>query len=199
MNQKKEQIMKWCLACVLVLVGFFTSQSLGQLDAGSDTEPSTQPAPLVGSEREQFMIGFNFVYTVQTATIPTISQVAGTEVPKLFDAIKQAGIQQRGPVVFIYPQMSHDMSKPFQVQIGMMVEPGGQAPDGYQMKFIPAANCAAVLYAGDMKNIGQAYRPLFEGLTADEKTPTGETRQYFLYFEGDQSMNNIVLVTALDN
>jgi effector-binding domain-containing protein len=163
----------------------------------AQTQPSTQPTYTVGPTCMRHLVGFNFVYTICHATIKTIADVAGTEVPKLFDAVKNAGIQQQGPVVFIYKNTPTSADQPFDFQLGMAVEQGPRAPPGYQSTQLNAIDCATILYTGDMANIGHAYGALFQALPATGKIPTGETREYYLYFEDDKSPNNVVLITAV--
>jgi effector-binding domain-containing protein len=165
--------------------------------ASAQTRPSTQPDFTLGPVRQQHLVGVNFLYTTCKATIRTIADVAGAEVPKLFDAIKEANIQQRGPVIFIYRNLTDNLDAPFDVQIGMAVEDNVVPPTGYQSIQLSPSDCATILYTGSMANIGQAYATLMPAAWSYERKPTGETREYYLYFEDDKSPNNVVLIATV--
>jgi len=163
----------------------------------AQTRPSVPADFTVGPMRQQQLVGFNFLYVTRRATIRTIAEIAGTEVPKLFDAIKAANIQERGPVIFIFHGMTGAPDQPFDVEMGMAVEENVVPPDGYETVELKPATCATVLYSGDMPNIGHAYEKVFPAMSAAGLTPSGETREYYLYFEDDKSPNNVVLVAIV--
>ena len=143
------------------------------------------------------MIGFNFLCVDRQVTLKTISQTAGEEVPKLRAAIKAANIQPRGPVVFIYQDMTNDPNAVMDVKIGIAVEESPIAPEGYQVDEIPPATCQTVLYGGPMTAIGQAFEILMPELYGGAAAPTGEIRVYHLYFESANSPNNLTRIAAV--
>jgi len=150
-----------------------------------------------GPVRRLDLAGFSFLNVDKKVMLKTISQTAGEEVPKLFAAIKAANIQPRGPVVFIYPNITSSPNDVMDVKIGIAVGETPSAPEGYQLDEIPRAICQTVLYGGPMAKISQAFHVLGPALYDGAAAPTGEIRVYQLYFESANSANNVTRIAAV--
>ena len=158
---------------------------------GADAKPS------VGPMRVEHLMGFNYLYVSREATLKTIGQVFAVELPKLIAALKTENIQMRGGMISVYHGLTADPSRKFNVDIGFPVEAGAMAPEGYQLLPLSDTNCATVVYSGRMAEIGQAYQQLYPKLFARGLQPTGDTREYYLYWEDANSPNNVVLVAVV--
>jgi effector-binding domain-containing protein len=155
-----------------------------------DTEPS------IGPMRVRQLPGFSFLYVTRNTTIAGIGNVSNAELPKLFAALKAHGIVPVGPIVFIYHNANGDPKQNFSLDIGIEVADATAAPEGYQLKHEAAAHCATVLYGGSAANLKKGYQELFTNLSTRDLIPTGETREYYLSWDDDQSPNNVILIAA---
>lgn len=112
----------------------------------------------------------------------------------LLEAANSGKIQKTGPIYMVYTDMSDDMSRPFKLQVGAPVRPGTEGWDNYKIRTLQPLRAATVMYSGSLANIGQAYQQIFTDLFAAGLTPSGQNREIYLYWEGTQSSNNVVLI-----
>jgi predicted transcriptional regulator YdeE len=176
---------------ILLLSIFFPSILFAQ------TRPSEDVS--VGSVRKLTLPGFNFLCVDTQATQKTIGDTSKTEIPKLFTAMKSANIEPHGPLVFIFQDLPQDPDATFDMKIGIAVDESAVAPDGYEIDPLPAVECQTVLYGGPFAEIGQAFQKLMPKLYGQKSdlTPTGELREYFLYYENATSPNNVTLIAGV--
>jgi hypothetical protein len=172
--------------------------ALGALLFPSVLLAQTQPSDNVSISpvRELNLRGFNFLYVDKQVTRAMIGDAAKTEVPKLFRTLRDAHIDPIGPMVFIYPDMPADPQAEFDLEIGITVGPDAVAPDGYDVEQVPPTDCQTVLFGGAMAKIGRAFAKLMPKLHDGTVTPTGEIREYILYFEDAASPNNVCLIAG---
>jgi effector-binding domain-containing protein len=178
---------------------------LWSIPAISQTQPPIQkpnPAtvvdtqPSIGPMRVRLLPAFSFLYAMRNTTLNTIGPTADAEIAKLLAAMKANGIQPVGPAVLIYHSMTGDRNQKFDLDIGMQVADNAVAPQGYQLSHKAAAHCATVLFGGSVADVGQAYRDLFTNLSTRDLIPTGETREYYLTWDGGGSPNNVIWIAA---
>ena len=89
-----------------------------------------------------------------------------------------------------------DPNKPFTLDIGVIVKDGNPKPDGIQLNKVGPLHCASVLYTGPIAQIAQAYGKLYGELGRRGLQPTDVSREVYLYWEGPDSVNNVIQVQA---
>jgi effector-binding domain-containing protein len=168
--------------------------------------PEAKPEFLVSEMRIQRLPGPTYLHAETETTLAKIGQVAGETIPALRKAIADqnrvvmahggGNVYITGPLIFVYQGATGEMDTPFKLCIGFAVAEGTKPLGVYKVKKLDDFRCATVLFSGPMAKVGEAYGKLFPALTAAGHTPTGETREYYLYWESDKSPNNILLIQA---
>src|SRR5579862_3791733 len=82
----------------------------------------------IGPVRNSNLQPFNFLFVERQVTRGLIADAAKTEVPKILQAMADAHIKQRGPVVLTYRDLPADPNKEFDLDIGVMVAGNPDAP-----------------------------------------------------------------------
>jgi effector-binding domain-containing protein len=174
------------ILCLLTVRGF----------AGMSNVDADAAKPTIGETRVQDLKAFRFCSKTFGTTFDGIKKLADVEIPKLIDAMKTKGTASAGPLVFIYTGVQQDMSKPFKLEIGIMIAKDVPVPDGYQARDVPETHSASLLFTGALKYLEDGYQKLFNSLDDKKLKPTGETREYYLYWEGPESANNVIMITS---
>jgi effector-binding domain-containing protein len=115
-------------------------------------------------------------------------------VPRLQKTIAPLGLGVAGPMVLVYPAAEADPVKPFDLELGILVPPGTQPSGEGKVRTLPAFRCATTVFTGPFMQVGKAYERLFPTLHASGKLPTREFRQMILFWENEQSPNNMMLI-----
>ena len=63
-----------------------------------------------------------------------------------------------------------------------------------QIRWLPPFHCATVLYTGSLQHLGEALGRLDQAMKEQGLKSTGEYREQYLYWEDDQSPNNVMLL-----
>jgi predicted transcriptional regulator YdeE len=151
----------------------------------------------IGDMRVQTLKGYTYTYLSKQTTLKKIKETVGELMPKLVGAIDSGRIHPAGPVIFTYHGVTGQQDKPFTLDIGIMNKEGATNPDGFTTDKVAAEQCATVIYSGTVDNIGQAYGKLFGQLGQKGLQATDVTREVYLYWEDDNSENNIMQVQAV--
>jgi effector-binding domain-containing protein len=183
------------LSALVIAVGMMVQAGAAQTQpvgggAGVDTEPS------IGQMRVRKLPGFTYLYASREVTIGQIGPAAHAELPKLLSAMKAKGIFPTGPAVLTYHGATGDPNQKFQMDVGIQVAEGTDAPAGYQVKKVQPALSATVLYGGAVSGLKKAYGELFGNLPSRDLIPTGETREYYMSWDSADSPNNVLLLVA---
>ena len=64
------------------------------------------------------------------------------------------------------------------------------------MRPLDAFKCAALVLSGPVSALGDAYQKLYGDLVPAGYKPTGEMRELILYWEGEGSPNNVVMIAV---
>ncbi|HRK29761.1 MAG TPA: GyrI-like domain-containing protein [Tepidisphaeraceae bacterium] len=162
-------------------------------------EPKEGPAAVAEGEsvtsamRVQEMGPLNFFHTTVTMTFEKMDGVAQI-IGEMEAAIKEKKITAGGTVIFVYQGAAPDPTKEFELSIGMHVEAGTEGFDKWKVTELPSFKAATVMHSGPVKTISTAYQKIFPEIFAKGLQPTGENREFYLYWEGEESANNIMLV-----
>ena len=101
-----------------------------------------------------------------------------------------------GPYVFTYHGASSDPNKQFTLDIGVIVKDGNAKPDGIQLIKVGPLHCATVVYSGPAAQLPQAYGKLYGEIGRRSLQPTDICREVYLYWEGPNSVNNLIQLQA---
>lgn len=158
--------------------------------------PEAKPELLIGQMRIQTLPGRTYLYAERETTIARVGQTFAEVVPLLVKAAEAGQARITGPLASIAVGATGQPDTPFRLFIGFLVADDTRPVGGFQVKKLADFRCATVLYAGPSARSGEAYARLFEALTAAGHVPTGETREYNLYWESPESPNNVLLIQA---
>ena len=114
--------------------------------------------------------------------------------PHLMVAAKEAGVMTHSPITLVYSGLTPDPSAQFELQAGFVVDAGTKPSGDAQVRQLEPFKCISMAYTGQSALVGKAYEALFPAMFAAGKMPTQEMRQMILYFESEQSANNIMLL-----
>lgn len=103
----------------------------------------------------------------------------------------------RGSLIFQYEGVGP--GKEFTLQVGYDVPAGvpvaaEKLPEGFEFKEEPEFKAATALYTGEPAGIGQSWGELMQEANGALLEPGGVGREYYLYWEGPQSKNNVVML-----
>ncbi len=186
-----QKVFRFLVPAIALVGGLIATRSLA--------EPKENPAAAdVGENatspvRVQDMGAITFFHTTVKTTYEKMD-IVGPIIEDLMKAVKEKNIDADGMVAFIYQGASIEPGKEFELSIGMTVSAGTEGFDKWQVKDLPVFKCATVMHSGHLKSIGLAYQKLFPELFAKGLQPTGESREFYMYWEGEDSDNNVMLV-----
>jgi effector-binding domain-containing protein len=152
--------------------------------------------PEIGQVRIRTMQAISYAYVADNTTFDKLGQAIGGAMPQIQRAAEEKKIQQPTQFVLVYPKGSAHRTpdQPFDVHIGTMVAEGSTGGDDVKVRKCEPFKAATVLYMGPVAEIGQCYQKLFPAIERMNLEPTGEEREFTLYFESIESPNNVVLV-----
>lgn len=165
----------------------------------AQTRPTTPATPSgfadssVSDPRIQDLKGFSYFHSARKTSIRQMNQIMDAEVHKVAAA---ANGHISGPLVLIMHNMTANPDQPFDIETGFSVDKGGAVPGGFTVSDMPTKRFATVLYSGPIMQIGTAYRKLYSTIFGAGMMPGEESRQYFLYWEGIDSPNNVVMIAV---
>ena len=152
--------------------------------------------PEVGEVRIRTLAPRSYAYVATETTFAELGNVIGEAMGKIQKAAEEGTIKVDGPFVLAYPEGSAHRTpdKPFKLHIGLMVEEGSKGGGDVKVRKTEPFKAATVLYTGSVMEIGQCYQKLFPAIEKMGLAPSGEEREFTLYFEDLESPNNVVMV-----
>lgn len=153
-----------------------------------------QPTCLLGPAAVQTFAGGAFFHLKAQATQAELPDRMKQLVPRLLKALAAAKVATLGPLQVVYHGMTQDPTRPFDLEVGVLV-PKGTEPSGEGLvRTLAPFTCATQTFTGSLGQVGKAYESIYPALLSAGRIPSGETRQMVLFFEGDASTNNMLLV-----
>ena len=134
------------------------------------------------------------IYREVETSLPEMGQDVGPILEDLSKLVKEKKVVYDGCAVFVYQGLSTDPTKKFKLQVSFAVADDTQPQGEFKVRKLEPLKCLTVLYGGPVSSIAKAYEKLFGGL--GNKTPTGESREYYLNWEGVESGNNVELIAV---
>jgi len=178
---------QWIASLVLVV-------SLTQLPALAQTPTPGKPEFTVSPMRIATLKDTAYMYQTEQVTLATIGPIIDKHMNEMTSAMKDGAFSPTGPPIIVYHGASTDPEKQFTVDLGFPVADTATAGGDFQLGKVKGVMSATAVFTGPMSQIRQAYVRLFAQLIAAGHTPTDERRERYLYWEGADSTNNVVLI-----
>jgi len=179
-------------AILVSSVVLFMACTMARADSPT-TAPSDQGFSLT-SPRVGQLAACTYLYTTLQTTYAQMNTVATPTVHDVETAMRNGGIAAMGAPIFIYKNAGADPNAPFTLEIGFPVAGGTEAVGNLQVANLDATRSALAVYFGPLSNIGKAYEQLFGDVVALGEMPASERRERYVYWEGPDSPNNIILI-----
>jgi predicted transcriptional regulator YdeE len=174
------------IVCEMCLTVF--GQSMPSTQATSEFANIT-----VGEMKVEDLQGFTFLHLKTMTTMNHISQTITANIQDLMAAAKANHVYRQGPLTIYMHGVSDDLNHPFELEVGFKVPPETVAPAGYEVSVVPTTKTAVVLYSGPMMQVRLAYGKIYSGVFGAGMSPTKNIRESVLYYEGVDSINNVLL------
>jgi len=160
--------------------------------------PATAPADhLITPMRIQQFPAVTVLCGQARATLGELTGAIEQLMPAVQRELRDNHLEVTGPPIFVYRGMVPDPTQPFTLEIGFPVSQETRAANkSFTVKKLEALRCATVLFSGPVGRMGEAHQALFGAIFAAGRQPAGEVREMYLYWEGPQSPNNVVLIQA---
>ena len=167
-------------------VAFFLLCTVGIVWAQDDVQISEPAVRTLGPQT----IIYREVETTMSGVVDAITPVLND----LEHLVKEKKIVRAGETIFVYHGASPDPNNKFKLQVSFAVAEGTQPQGDFKVRKFEPFKCVTVLHGGPIPSIGKAYEKAFGNLGGN--TPTGESREYYLHFEGVESPNNVQFVAV---
>jgi effector-binding domain-containing protein len=142
--------------------------------------------------RVQTMPSTPFFFVRTETTMDGLSEAIDRVMPLLVSAREEGGVTIAGPLVMRY--LGESMGGAFRLEAGYPVAEGTQPAGEAQVATLPPFSCASLLYSGGMDHLSDAYDLLMEAIQDAGLQHVEEAREWCLYFEEDDSPNNVTLI-----
>jgi effector-binding domain-containing protein len=188
----------------LLLVGVIVVMFGGIVVARqATTQPAAKPPEkrdvdendfVISPLRVQDMRGITYLYGTMETTLAEMGEPIRTTMEAFEQGIRAGEVPVEGPPLFIYHGVTQDPTKKFTLEIGFPVRADAKEVGEFKLKTLEPFHCATVLYSGPITSVGRAYQQAFADLMGAGMQPTGEVREYYLLWEGMESVNNVTLI-----
>jgi len=153
-----------------------------------------KPRSFSGPAAVQTFAEGTFLHLTTQTTLGELPGKMALLVPQLHKALLTSGIPSLGPIQVVYHGMSADPAKPLDIEVGVLVPRGTAAPAGCSVRTLAPFTCVTTVFTGSFSGLGKVYETLYPTLLASGKTPLPESRQMVLFWEGEASNNNMLLI-----
>jgi effector-binding domain-containing protein len=127
------------------------------------------------------------------ATIATFQESLKKTWEPLIAKAKAGGIVFTAVPIFVYHGATGQPDQEFSMETGFPVEAGTKDLDkDFTVSKLVAFHCATAYHSGPVKDLGKSYGELFGDIISADYKLTGETREVYLFWEGPESVNNVV-------
>jgi len=150
----------------------------------------------VGDVRVQNLKAYTYAFVSTQTSLNKLQDAIAELMPRIDAAMDSGALRPIGGVVFTYHGATQDPTKPFTLDIGVMVKDGNAKPDGIQLIKVGPLYCATVIYTGPAAQLGQAYGKLYGEIGRHGWQASDVSREVYLYWEGAESVNNVIQVQA---
>jgi hypothetical protein len=153
----------------------------------------TQPDFAISAVRVQTLAPFHFFHLSQETTHAQVVNDLAALRQKLIVARDAAQVRSDGGMI-VRTIGSAERPELLLLEVGLSVPPDTTPVGEAQVKALLPFRCVSVLYSGARQYIDKTYALLTEHMQQASLTPTHERREAYLYYEGDDSPNNVIHV-----
>jgi effector-binding domain-containing protein len=114
-----------------------------------------------------------------SVTLSGIGPAIGEAFGEIYRHLGERGGRPAGPPFVVYPE-SPSPDRPFEIEICAPVAGPVDAPPGWQLRELPAAEVAALLHVGPYDSIGASYAALTAWIENQGRSPVGPPREIYL-------------------
>ncbi len=190
------------VAACLIFAGISVAR---QHEPAKHRTPTTAPAApaardpgendfVISPMRVQEMRQTNYMYKSFETSFGEMGDQIHATMTELIGGIKSGDVPVTGPAIFVYHGATPDPTKKFTLEIGFQVDESAKDWNDFKVKKLDEFRCASVLFGGSVQNMPAAYQQVFADLTGAGHVPTGESRELYLMWEDETSVNNVVLI-----
>jgi hypothetical protein len=170
---------------------------IGNSSQGAEPKENAKPdAAVVGEIRTQKLKGFTFYYASTRANLENLSAKLKVLIPDLQKSVLDAHAVANGPLVMIYQGVTGDPKADFDLQVGYPIMEKVNGVGDFKVREVGEYSCMSLLFSGPLAQLGSAYGKLMPAVMGGPAKPSGESREMYLYFEGIDSPNNVVHISA---
>lgn len=182
----------FCCAALLAVLAMSISQhwAMAQTPASQPAQPAFSLSP----PRITQLKTITYLYLSESATYTTVGEVVTRRLRELNDIVKHAGIAMTGAPVVIYHGANFDPNSQFVLDIGLPVDDNTTAVGKAQVRTLGPVRSLTAVFVGPIHRIGRAYGRMYARLNDEGIAPTDEYREHYLYWESDDSPNNVVMI-----
>jgi effector-binding domain-containing protein len=184
------------------ILGLIALCCISNVVALAQNSPATMPAQefaVTPIRLQEINAAETFLSGNGETTISNISSAIQKINEPLIKAIDSGKVQWRGPMIAIYHGIGMDAQKPFKIEVGYPVRSDTIAWGDYKIRKLPALRAATIVFSGPLSQLPQVYQKLYADIFAAGLMPGDEVRETYLYWEGLDSPNNIVLIQVSVN
>lgn len=191
-------------ACLFALALLLTPRGSANADPSpqaKDKAPAAA-APTAKAEKKDYHLSPMIVKDIKAieAFISGESETTRTDMMEALGKTFFALMEKEGengtvfdyPAIFVYQGASGEPDKKFKLSTGYPVKAGAKAIGDFKVNKLEGYRCASVYYTGSLTHIGDAYSELFTQLIKAGHKPTGQSRELYLFWDGEDSPNTVV-------
>jgi hypothetical protein len=138
-----------------------------------------------------------YLYTTAETTLNDMGAIINPALDNLAGAMARGAFMPSGGPVIVYQGSGSDRAKPFKLEVGYPAQGDTKPVDGFDVGKLDSVRAATAVYTGPIRLIGRAYGKLYPQLIAAGHTPSDTRRERYLYWESEDSPNNVVLIEIL--
>jgi effector-binding domain-containing protein len=185
-----EKFMRKAILCSGIVMLMAVALARGDVPA---TAPSDAGFTL-STPRVAHLAPCTYFYTSVETTYDKMNTVVPQMASDISIAMQNAGIAQTGAPILVYKGAGADPGKPFTLEFGFPVSNATQPVGLYQVAKLDSVKSMTAVYCGPVSKISEAYRQIFAQIMASGEAPSDERRERYLYWEGHDSPNNVILI-----
>jgi len=184
--------MKHALSGIVAASLFFAVHA----QAAEPKEDAKPKAAFVGDVRTQKLKGFTFYYASTKANFQNLGEKLKVIIPEVQKSLIEAHGLANGPLILIYRGVTDNPKTDFDLEVGYPIAEKVKGIGDFNVRDVPEYSCMSVLFSGPINQIETAFQKLMPALMGGTAKPTDELREMYLYFEGIESPNNVVHISA---
>ena len=180
-------VLGMCAAGLMVCVGRGQEKKADEGSGGGVAQ--------VADVRVLTLKAIHFMHVSFDTTLQDLHEQLKTRLPEMAKTAHGAKLGTGMPMILILHGADGNPATKIKLDLGFQVPPGTEAKGDWKVDELAEYRCVSLVYSGPIARIGDAYEKLVPAASDNNRQPTDESRQMYLYWEGEDSPNNVVQVT----